>query len=212
MSANRLFSVFRRFPGFIDLLIRRRSGVDGYVVKAATNFDQSFSAVLTANTYGYIDPELRDFPIPPHNSDDVRVVFRPSLHSLSDTGMLWLQVAFTVGGVEQNAASADPPSAPTLVLPTDTAPTAMVGISGAAPAGANLAASLRIDLPSQGENFEILNRGSGDLFVSFDSSGPEFIVSQGDVIGDFYGTASSLWVRGAASLPFTITFARAFPR
>jgi hypothetical protein len=88
----------------------------------------------------------------------------------------------------------------------------MVGISGQAPAGANLGASLRIDLPSQGENFQILNRGSIDLFVAFDSSGPEFTVPVGGTIGGVYGTAASLWVRAASASPFTITYTRAFPR
>ena len=54
------FSVVRRRPHVIDVLIPVRSGVDGYRLQWATNFDGSFSDIVTATRDGWVDESLRD--------------------------------------------------------------------------------------------------------------------------------------------------------
>lgn len=213
---KRVFSVLRRKPGFVDVLVPLVSGVDGYRIKAATNWDAASATVVTSGPYGYVDPELRDTvaSTPDNRADAIRIVFKPSKYSLSDTGPLWLQLAYVIGGVEQNAASATPPSAITLVGPTSAPYNAMQVFTGNAPNGAAFANALQIDLPRQVDNLKVSNTDdTTGLYVAFQEEGPEVPVSAGKEISSIYGTISSLWVRGSgASVPIVVTFSYANPR
>lgn len=208
----RFFSVPRRKPGMVDLITPIRSGVDGYRIKSATNFDQAFTTVVTAPVHGYVDPEVAGNQHTSYGGDNVRIIFKPSKYSLTDTGALWLQVAFVIGGVEASAGP-NAPSAPTLLSPLAGLPTAMQVIAGVAPVAGSIATSQQVDFPRLVENLHIRNNGGGELFVAFDAEGPEFHipagVSSSEMVG-WSGTVSSMWVRATgstAALSASFTFA-----
>jgi hypothetical protein len=212
---KRVFSVLRRKSGFVDMSVPVIAGVDGYRIKASTNWDGSFTTVLTSPSTGFIDSELRSTVVPTvdANPNAMRILFKPSKYSLSDNGVLWLQLVFVIGGTEQNAASATPPSAVTMLSPVNLPYNAMQAIYGSAPNQGTLANATQIDLPRQMDNVNIANTGGADLFVAFDSEGPEFVVKSGTDTGSVYGTVSSLYVRGSgATVPFRMTFVNANPR
>lgn len=216
---KRVFSVLRRKAGLIDIVIPRQAGVDQYRLKFATNWDQTKTAFLTVPPTGYLDPAVANLVHVPDNGDNCRIVFKPSTYSgtlgaTADTAALWLQVAFVIGGVEQNGASANPPSAITLVQAPGLAPTAMQALSGTAPNVANLGLSTQIDLPRMAENVQITNLGeTADLLVALAENGPEFRVPTGTPVTNMHGTVSSLWVRGdSATVDFQMTWTTANPR
>jgi len=210
----RLFSVPRRKAGMVDLITPIRSDVEGYRLKAASNFDGSFTTLLTAPVYGYVDPEVAGSQHTSYGGENVRIIFKPSKYGLSDTGALWLKLYFIIGGVEQTTAP-NAPSAATLLSPIGGLPTTMQGIQGATTVQSSVANSQQIDFPRLVENVHIRNLSTGaDLFVAFDAEGPEVQVKpQTQDLQGFMGTVSSIWVRStSASAPFSMTFTYANPR
>ena len=50
------FSVARRRPNFVDLLIHKRTNIQKYRVGASTSFDGTFTTIFTADIgTGYLD-------------------------------------------------------------------------------------------------------------------------------------------------------------
>lgn len=212
---KRVFSVLRRKSGFVDLSLPLVDGVDGYRIKSATNWDAASTEVFTSSPYGFIDSELRSTVVPTMDSNPnaVRIIFKPSKYSLSDNGVLWLQVAYVKAGVEQNSASATPPGAITMISPVGLPYNAMQALYGFAPSQTTLSASTQIDLGRQADNITIANTFGADLYAAFDSEGPEFVVQAGSSTGALQGTVSSIYVRGdGAAVPFRMTFVNANPR
>lgn len=215
---NRLFSMLRRRPNYVDLLIPRTSStVDGFRIQKASNFDGSFTTMFTATNTGYVDPAINPWMIDAQNigassfGPSVRVVFDPATYSLVDTKSFWLRYVPVTGGVAGTA------GAPTLVLP----PTANHGlginvIRGQAPSGADSTASLQLDLPRLMHDFRIHNEdATNPLFVSFEQDGAEVQLKAGaeEQMTSMFGTQGSLWVRGSGgAVNFSATFTAAFPR
>lgn len=209
----RLFSVPRRKAGLVDFITPIRQGVDGYRIKAATNFDQSFTAIITAPNTGYVDPAVAGNQHTSYGGDNVRIIFKPSTYSLSDTGVLWLQLAFVIGVTEQTTGP-NAPSAATLLSPISGTPTGMQVLQGVAAVQTTIAGSQQIDLPRLVENVHIRNLSANPLFVAFDAEGPEIQVNTAsqDLQG-FYGTVSSIWVRSTGgTAAFSMSFTYANPR
>lgn len=216
---KRVFSVLRRKTGFVDLSIPLVAGVDQYRLKAAHNWDGTATTILTVGPYGYVDSELMNTVVPTvdHRPNAMRVMFKPSKYTvgtpLPDSATFWLQLFYVIGGVEQNAASATPPSAITMIGSANLPYTAMQAISGTAPNQGTLANATQIDLARSVENVTIENQGGADMFVAFDEGGPEFPVKSAKEMSTFHGTVSSVWVRGnATTVAFRMSFTNANPR
>ncbi len=216
---NRLFSVIRRRPNYIDVVTPFVYGSDGYRLKWATNFDGSFSTVLTSTNIGFVDPNINPNVIDAqplggsasNGGRNVRIVFNPATYGITDTSSFWLQFVRTVGGVEQT------PGAPTLILP-DSANhgVGIVTIHGNAPNAATSAGSLQIDLPRVMEDFHIHNEdGSNNLFLSTEQSGAETQLRP-DTFSQFSqmrAAQGSIWVRGGGGVvAFSARMTLAFPR
>lgn len=165
-TADRDFTVVRRRPHLIDIITPKRSGVQGYRLKAASNFDLTFQTILTADiSSGYLDPTaLRAGTIHRQTlgtmpGNHIRIVFDPTTFAaphaagLDDDQHVWLQffpVDFTgaegVGGARG------------LILPDDEMNgQGRVIVRGSAPSGVSVANSLRLDLPYRMRNMTIRN-------------------------------------------------------
>jgi hypothetical protein len=206
----RLFSIIRRKPGLVDFVTPLVAGQEGYRLKTASNFDGSFTTILTTTNTGYVDPtiDLRQQTVQTGNI--VRMLINPTTFSLTDTAPFWLQYVPVVGGIEGT------PSGLLLVLPP-TYGTSILAISGNAPNGANQAASLRLDFPRLVTDLHIHNEhASADLVVAFDASGPEIKIQapqKDPQFSSIHGAHASIWVRGSgAVVPFSATFTFANPK
>ena len=209
---NRLFSMTRRRPNYVDITTPFTYGVDGYRLKYASNFDGSFTTFLTSTNIGYRDPSIN-----PYSTDaqplggftgqvgsgrNVRIIFNPATYSITDTSSFWLQFVQVIGGVEQT------PGAPTLVLPDSAHKgVGIVTIHGTSPASP----PLQLDLPGLMSDFRVHNEG-GSLLVSTEAGGPSTTVpaDTGEQFTQLMATQGSIWVSGGAA--FSARFTLAFPR
>lgn len=215
MSVPRRFSILRRKPGLVDLITPIRpfsEGVETYRLKTDTSPTGAFgTTVMTVPRTGKVDPSLQGPQNVIQPGENVRMIFKPSDWSLSDTDAFWLKLVYV------NAANVElvtpTPSAPCLVLPPFSGP-GQFGFTATAPVLASFANSIQIDLPRSMENLKVMNNDSTNpLFVAFDGGGPEIKIPAGKEITGFLGTASSLFVRATGgSVEFTTTFTYAFPR
>lgn len=209
---NRLFKIARRRPHIVDFYTPFTYGVDGYRLKWASNFDGSFTTILTSTNVGFIDSNVNRNVIEtqPTTGKDVRIVFDPTTYSIPDVNSFWLKFVPVTGGVEGTA------GAPTLVLPDSVNKgVGMVTIQGNAPSGTDSTGSLQLDLPFLMRDFRIHNQdGTNNLYVSMEQSGPE-VQCQPDKsaqLTSFNATQASLWVRGGGAIvSFSATFTLAFP-
>lgn len=169
------------------------------------------SAVLTAPRTGLVDPAVQGNQHVIQPGENVRMIFKPSNFGLPDSGVFWVKLGYVDGGGLDMVSPA--PSAVTLVLPPPTGGV-QSGFTGTAPLGANLAASLQIDLPRSMENLRIRNLElATPLHVAFDPGGPEIQVPGGQETVAWTGLISTIFVRGAgATAAFTATFSPAFPK
>lgn len=211
-TANRDFSVVRRRPHLVDIVVPRRTGVQGYRFSASTNFDLSFHTILTADiSCGYIDSvAVRAGRIDPRtlgalSGKHVRIVFDPTTFAtphaagLDDNQHIWLKfIPVDVSGV------AGTPSAPVLVLPYDELNSqGRVIIKGDAPSGSTVANSLRIDLPNRMRNITVRNNsvsGGATLMLASTEGGPEYEVAPQEEIEFFEGNMFAFLVRGAGGV------------
>lgn len=202
---SRMFSIWDRAPGFIDLVTSRQDAHTGYSLRVASNFDQPFSEVLSFGVYGHMDASLRDRPISMAGTTGVRVIFNPLEHGLTD-GPLWLQVVPLVEAVEQT------PSNPLYVMAAGLRE-GWASIAGVAPNAVSVADSLVFDLQRQMEGVSIRNTGSAPLMVALGEGSAEMTVPAGTERSTVYGTVSTLCVRGSgADVSFSMTFSYNHPR
>jgi hypothetical protein len=207
---QRPFSVIRRRPNLLDVVIPVQDGVDGYRLDVATNFDAVYAPLITATRMGHIDPSLRNRGHVPVNGRMVRILFDPDNYAppLDDTKPFWMRFTPITGGVPGT------PSAGSLVLPDGDRYRAII-IAGDAPAGADVSASLKIDFPYMVEGLHIRNTDPGNsLYVATEIGGAEFEVP--------FGTAQTLDIRaatpfilvrgGGGDVPFSASCTTAFPR
>jgi len=212
---KRTFSVIRRRPHLVDVIMPLTSGVQTYRLKWAANFDAgSYTQFLDSGNQGYLDPSIDPGVVgaQPTSSRQVRVVFDPTTFSIPDTSPFWLQF-WTVpfGGSEAQQ------SAGGLILPdSDNHGTGIITIHGNAPNAASVAGSLQIDLPRMMQDIRVHNEDStNSLFVATDEGGAESKLPP-DTFPQFanlQGTHASLWVRGGGgAVAFSATFTQSFPR
>jgi hypothetical protein len=211
------FSVIRRRKNIVDILTPKRAGVAGYRFQAATNFDQSYTTVLTAPIgSGYLDPAVNPMVLHSvNNNDHIRVVFNPDTFNgvagISDATHFWLRfVPIDFAGVVGT------PGPGTLIL-TDAEHygNSRVQIAGTAPSGAAVANSLQINLPQNSQDFYIKNAnatGGNGLYVSFQVGGSEQQVGPQEVMKAYDGPSDTLMVRGSGgTAAFSASFTNYLP-
>jgi len=221
-TVDRDFLVFRRRPHLVDILTPKRSGVKGYRLKAALNFDLTFQTILTADIgAGYLDPVALKAGVinrltlgTAPGDNHVRIVFNPesfTTPALNDDQHLWLQF-FPVdfSGAEGTG------GARTLILPDDEMKAqGRVIIAGEAPIGATVANSMRLDLPYRMRNIVIRNNeatGGTDLMVATAEGGPEITIAAQETAEFFDGSVGTLLVRGSgATADFSATMTHYLP-
>lgn len=201
---KRIFSVARRRPGIVDLFTPRTTGVEGYRLKASSNFDGVFATILTAPKFGFLDTtgvDQRVIEAQPTNGQ-VRIVFNPTTYGLTDANQFWLELFHVDGaGVETQQ------SAPTLVLPDQTQFLTRgyghIVLRGDAPNAATVAGSLQLDLPRLLCDWRILNEeGATTAFIAFEPGGPEFALPPNSTtpqFATFTAKSGSIWVRGSGA-------------
>lgn len=207
------FSVVRRATNLVDVLFPKQEGVVGYRLKAAPNFDVSFTTILTANIgAGYLDPRVKRSTL--HSmpgTGHVRAAFDP--HSfggtiagnpnagISDAEQFWLVFApLDAAGVEGT------PSDPCLVLsPSQYRGASLVAFDGSAPAS-----PLCLRLPRRSKNIVLQNTGEGskDLVVSFSPGGGEVTIVDGaSYSAATWGPTDRLYVSGETTFSVSFTVA-----
>lgn len=195
---NRLFSIRRRRPHYVDFWTPRVAGVDGYRLKWGANFSTAPTAFITSSNVGFIDDNVNRGVVDtqPLNGQ-VRIVFDPTTYSIPDANAFWLQFVPVTSGVEGT------PGAMTLVLPPNMGNTSQIVIAGT-PTGTQ-----QLDLPMIRD---ITIQNVGVISLSTESGGAVFTVpaSGADTHSlGFLGQVSTLYVAGGA---FSMTAALAFPR
>jgi hypothetical protein len=182
MNTTRPFNVVRRRPNILDLLIPKQANVKGYRLQAATNFDATFTTILTADiSSGYLDPAVdRNKLNALNNPNQIRVVFDPQTFftptGIEDSKQFWLKfVPVNFAGVPGTASS------PCLILPdSNLRGDSRAVIHGDAPSGTTVANSLEILLPFRTQDLEIRNReASTDLYVALSEGGHEILLDAG---------------------------------
>jgi len=207
---SRMFSVIRRKPDFMHVVIPRSSTVDEYRLKWATNFDQAPTQFLTPRNIGYVDPaiDLRQHAV--MAGDNVQLLFKPSTFSIPDTKPFWLQYFPVTGGLEGT------PSPMTLILPRYNE-TQVVVISGLAPNGATVANSLQLDFPRLMSDLRIHNEhATVSLYVAFEPGGYEYQLQAPErtpQLSALVATQPCMLVRGGGGTPtFSATMTFSFAR
>jgi hypothetical protein len=171
----RLFNVVRRRPHIMDILVPKQADIQTYTFQAATNFDGSFTDILSADVgSGYLDPAVdRNKLQMLNNQDAIRIVFDPQTFNgaagIADDKAFWLQLKTT------NISSAVVTSPPYLILPeSKLRGDSRVAIAGEAPAGADVSASLQLNLPFRTQDLVIRNQEAGIvLYVALEVGGAE---------------------------------------
>jgi hypothetical protein len=202
---NRMFSIIRRKPGLVDMVIPLQGGgVDSYELKAAANFDGVYAVIITCDNHGYMDPAVAYTNVHvPQAGNHARVIFSPASFSLVDTAPIWLVLTPYIGAVAQ------PPSGRLLMLPKANE-TVSIAIAGTAPNAATIAGSWQLDLPRLCDDLRVHNQDSSskDLLLAFDPAGPEVAVSPSPLMQQvaIYGTNPLIMVRGdGATVKFSAT-------
>lgn len=215
MSRN--FTVVRRRIGIVDMLTPKQANVAGYRIQAALNFDGTFTTLFTAPIgSGYLDPAIN--PVTLHainNPDKIRMVFNPDTFTgtagIADAKDFWMRFVPV-----DFAGSAGTPGNPALVL-TDAEHygNSRVLIAGTAPSGADVSASLQLDLPFTTQDLYIKNEeatGGHALYLADLPGGPEQQISPQETLTIFHGPVDTLLVRGSGgTAKFSASFTNYLP-
>jgi hypothetical protein len=216
---SRLYSVLRRRPRLIDILVPKQPGIKTYTLMSALNFDQTFNDMVSADvSSGYLDRNVdRNVLQATNNLDAIRIVFDPQSFSsapwsLDDNKAFWLKLKTTTfGGVDST------PTPPQLILPEsklrgDT----RVAISGEAPSAVDVSGSLEIDLPFRTQDLVIRNQESGIvLFVALEVGGAEQQVEVDTTnlaqLSHMNGAQDFFLIRGSSAGHFSASFTSYLP-
>jgi hypothetical protein len=207
---QRDFSVIRRRPNLLDVVIPINVKVDAYRLEWATNFDQSYTTILTSSRFGHVDDSLRNMVHALVDSNKVRIIFDPANYSITDSKAFWMRLVPVTGVIDGT------PSAGGMILPDGGGYKAVI-VAGSAPSGATVASSLRLDFPRLVEDLRIVNLdGTNSLFVADEIGGSEYEVKGGassNIFSNLRGCTDSLLVRGAGgAVKFSATCTLAYPR
>lgn len=211
-SVLRDFTVVRRRANLIDLITPKQVGVKGYRLQASSNFDGTFTTILTADIgSGYLDPAVNPATLHSiNNPNHIRIVFNPTTFAgtatIADDQHIWLRLVPV-----DFADVAGTPGPVGLILPDDEYKgSGRTVIAGTAPNGANVAASLQLDLPCRMRDIRIRNNAAlagTSLFVATAIGGSERIVAPQETWSMEAGPQGCLLVRGGGG---TVSFSADF--
>lgn len=209
------FSIVRRRPGLLDILIPKQAGIQGYRFEWATNFDASYTNAFTATVQsGFLDRDRTSGGVDPRKlemqpgTNRVRAAFNPATFSIPDNKHFWLRM------VTVDFAGSDVGTTPGALVLTDPENhgTGLINIAGTAPSGSTVADSLVLQLPRGMKDFTFVNQDSATLFVATIEGGPEQAILAGETVYLNEGAQARLLVRGdGADVDFSATFTNAFP-
>lgn len=194
----------RRRTNIVDLMFDPSSldpgggtNVDGYRIKHASNWDQSFSSLFEFSTSGgrasSIPQEVDETRVPPGY---VRYLFDFTDHGLEDDSVQFIRVASLNGGTEQEVSRTLIVLAPSQV---GTEHPVLV-LRGNAPVAADIDGAARLVLPSTAVDFNIENFGSNEVFIGLGAAGnSELRVPGGTQIGDNRLNVDTVTLRASGS-------------
>jgi hypothetical protein len=204
----RSLSLVRRRANLVDLTLQARAGVAAYQFFSSTNFDVAFTQFETVPAYGKASKTVLNTSYTDGNyRNQTRFVFDPADYALNDSAPIWIQIKqVSTSGV------VGPFEARHLVLPYSSQPNRPLVISGLAPSAIDISGSMELQLPMQCNNMRVQVDGANDLYLAFESSGPEQRVpSLASEFTDVMKTFESfyqIFVRGGgASTAFSLTAA-----
>lgn len=179
----RSISVVRRRTGLVDLTVRQRPGKIGFRFGAAANFDVAFTTFQVVPNHGFKTPDIPDSDavgaIGSQFRDQVRFLFNPGFYTASVAAVRDDKPWFIRLEAQNPDGTFDAPEAMHMIMPFGSTPLRAVQLSGTVPSGADLTASLEIQLPMLCDDFEIQNDGAADMYVAFERGavvGPEYRV------------------------------------
>lgn len=196
----RAFSVYRRRPHYVDLLLPFDSTILTWEFQAAQYFDGSYTTFATVGGNGFRSPGIftSDY-VDSQFRGKVRFVFDPDYFTVTngdvvDDDTFWVKVITTTrAGVVSGASGAQP------IMPYYAIPYRTFILQGTA-YDASEPDAQEIQLPQLCKNFNIQNNGSVDILVKFEPSGDEFNIKPVSTDGvDFMTvsqTISQVYVRG----------------
>ena len=194
MSEFREFSIRRRRTHLLDIITPMRTGIAGYSIQWASNFDVAFATIIS-NLQGYRDPTIPQAVLDPAPGQNCRFVFDPASYGITDDDAFWLKL------LQHDATGATvATSAPVLVVPERERHARLrIAIAGAAPSGATVLDSLKIYLPFGAANLFVHNRNANkSMFLAFNPTGPE-IELEPNALPEFptyEGQIEVIYVRG----------------
>ena len=195
---NRLFSIRRRRPNYVDFWTPKVDGVDGYRLKWGANFSSSPTTFITSTNAGYLDPNVNQMKVETQPlGGQVRIVFDPASYSIPDAVSFWLQFVPVTGGVEGT------PGAMTLILPPNMGNTSRIVISGTTATNPQ-----QLDLPMV-RDLQI--QSTAGVTITTESGGAVLTVPANttDVQSlGFLGQVSTLYISGTFSLSASLLFPR----
>lgn len=213
---TRPFSVVRRRTNLLDIITPKLVDTQGYRFRGALNFDAAFSDLFTADIgAGFLDANVdrRVLHAVPNGQTHVRSVFDPATFSptIEDDQHFWLRfqpIDF--------AGAAGAESQPILILPEEEHKGGgRIIITGDAPVGPDVTASLVIGLPRLSQDFHIHSNeagGGNPMFVATIENGPERQIDPGETIDLLEGGIDTLLVRSTgAPVSFTADFTNYLP-
>lgn len=214
----RSISVVRRRVGVVDLTVRLRANVTGFRFSAASNFDGAFTAFQTVPNAGLRSASITDAQagrsIGSQFRDECRFVFNPSDYT-SGVAAVRDDTPWFIRLEPRNPdGSFGTAEAMHMIMPYSSGPKRAVMLSGTVPAGADLSASLEIQLPMQCNDWIIRNTGGALMYVAFERgavAGPEFALEPAPTsfldYGRVYTVVTQLFIRGnGGTTTMTSTF------
>lgn len=158
------YNIARRQAKVLDI-ITPNIGAHGYKVQWATNFDQSFTDIITTSRNGHRDHHLVPAVLGMVAGNWVRIAFDPTKYNIDDTKAFWIKLI----QIDDNGDPVDT-SPPRLVLP----PFKYMGItvvSGLAPNAASVDDALMLELGDSFTGFRVHNESTeAALYVSMDGN------------------------------------------
>lgn len=213
---TRSISVYRRKPGLVDLLVRRRTGKTGFRFSASANFDAAFTNFAVVPNHGIKSPSVPDVHAAGVGSqfrDQTRFVFDPADYTATAAALVDTNPFFLRIEPRNPDGTFGSPEAMHLIMPPPVEPNRAISLRGTIPSGATLANSLEIQLPGQCNDFDILNDGATIMFAAFHPTGGEYqidpVSTSFRAFEQFTTSISQIFLRGSggtttASMVFTL--------
>lgn len=204
----RSISIVRRRVGYVDLQLPKRDGQTGFRFSAASNFDAAFTAFQVVPNHGFRSTSLKQDVrgnLGNQARGHVRFLFNPADYTAAVAAVRDDVPIFIRVEARNPDGSFEAPEAMHMLLPYTPGPNPPILLRGTVPSGADISASLEIQLPYLCNDWEIQNDGAADMFIAFDrgatTAGPEYRLQPASTVfrsfEQIYTTVSQLFLRGS---------------